>query len=133
MTILAVYILRGFRFNPPQMTTSIQLNSTMDELDTDHFSVRYLKFKPTLRPIPKPTYRSRDADILPAAPSHWARTRAKEKVPYKTLAEALTARSSLTRKRGARFRHLRPYKIHGVWFLTKMSKGQVRHFAAALR
>jgi len=33
MTKLSVYSLRGFRFNTPQMTTSIKLNGTMDELD----------------------------------------------------------------------------------------------------
>ncbi|MEY4298852.1 MAG: hypothetical protein RIR25_88 [Verrucomicrobiota bacterium] len=68
-----------------------------------------------------------------SSPDLWVSSREKDKIEYRTLAKALAARSRMTRKRGARFRHLRPYKIHGVWFLTKMSKGQVRQFAAGLR
>jgi hypothetical protein len=55
--------------------------------------------------------------------------RAKAKIHYPTLAEALQARSSMARKRGRRCKRLRPYQVRGEWFLTKMTKGQVRSFA----
>lgn len=54
--------------------------------------------------------------------------RVREKSGYGTLAEALAARSSIARKRGGRFKNLRPYTSGGRWYLTKMSKGQMRSF-----
>lgn len=54
--------------------------------------------------------------------------RAKSKAEYPTLVAALAARSRMARKRGKRFRRLRPYRIGSSWLLTSMSKGQVRNF-----
>lgn len=64
---------------------------------------------------------------------YWSAIRSKPKTEYSTLAEALAARSSLARKRGKRFKRLRPYKSAGSWFLTKMRKGQVRDYAVCPR
>jgi len=47
-----------------------------------------------------------------------------DKIAYPTLGKALDARSHIVRKRGDRFRRLRPYRHRGSWFLTKMTKGQ---------
>ena len=55
-------------------------------------------------------------------------SRPKAKIHYATLADALRARSSMARQRGRRCKRLRPYKVQGEWFLTKMTKGQVRSF-----
>ena len=54
--------------------------------------------------------------------------RVREKSGYRSLAEALAARSSLARKRGKRFKTLRPYSSGGRWFLTKMAKSAVQKF-----
>jgi len=54
--------------------------------------------------------------------------RVREKAGYPTLAQALAARSSLARKRGKRFKSLRPYHSGGRWFLTKMAKSEVQKF-----
>lgn len=54
--------------------------------------------------------------------------RVREKAGYPTLAKALEARSSLARKRGKRFKNLRPYQSRGRWFLTKMAKSMVQKF-----
>ncbi len=47
-----------------------------------------------------------------------------DKIAYPTLGKALDARSHIVRKRGDRFRRLRPYRHRGFWFLTKMTKDQ---------
>jgi hypothetical protein len=54
--------------------------------------------------------------------------RVREKDGYDSLGEALAARSSLARKRGKRFKTLRPYQVNGRWFLTKMGKGQAKQY-----
>ena len=54
--------------------------------------------------------------------------RVREKAGYPTLAKALAARSSLAKKRGKRFKSLRPYQSRGRWFLTKMAKSEVQKF-----
>ena len=66
-------------------------------------------------------------------PDLWVSRREKDKIEYRSLAKALAARSSMARKRGKRFRRLRPYKIGSSWLLTKMSKGQVRNFPVCPR
>ncbi len=68
-----------------------------------------------------------------SAPNPWASSREKSKVEYPTLVAALAARSRLARKRGERFRHLRPYRVGSSWLLTKMTKGQVRNFRVCPR
>lgn len=60
-------------------------------------------------------------------------SREKDKIEYRSLAKALAARSSMARKRGKRHKRLRPYRVGPSWFLTKMSKGQVRHFPVCSR
>ena len=47
-----------------------------------------------------------------------------EKIGFSTLTQALSARSSIARCRGRRFRRLRLYRLHGCWFLTKMTRSQ---------
>lgn len=68
-----------------------------------------------------------------STPNPWASSREKSKIEYSTLAEALAARSSMARKRGKRFRRLRPYRVGSSWLLTKMTKGQVRNFPVCPR
>jgi len=65
----------------------------------------------------------------PIPPAKVGSARPKAKIHYATLADALRARSSMARKRGRRCKRLRPYKVQGEWFLTKMTKGQVHSFA----
>jgi len=50
--------------------------------------------------------------------------RQRAKSGYPTLAEALAARTSISRKKGKRFRALRPYQYEGRWYLTKFSRTQ---------
>ena len=53
--------------------------------------------------------------------------RAGDKTGYDTLVAALAARHVAAKTRGKRFAKLRPYKgIDGRWYLTKMSKGQLK-------
>jgi hypothetical protein len=54
--------------------------------------------------------------------------RVREKDGYDSLSEALAARSSIARKRGKRFKSLRPYQENGRWYLTKMGKGQAKQY-----
>lgn len=56
--------------------------------------------------------------------------RVREKDGYDSLGEALAARSSIARKRGKRFKNLRPYQVNGRWYLTKMGKGQAKTYFA---
>jgi hypothetical protein len=46
------------------------------------------------------------------------------KIGFSTLAQALSARSSIAQNRGKRFRRLRLYRQNGSWFLTKMTRSQ---------
>ena len=57
------------------------------------------------------------------------------KKPYRTPGDALRSRCQIARKWGNRFRRLRVYKDHaaGLWFLTKMTKGQCQGSAARRR
>lgn len=53
--------------------------------------------------------------------------RAGDKVGYDTLVAALAARHGIAKSRGKRFAKLRPYKgPDGRWYLTKMTKGQLK-------
>jgi hypothetical protein len=54
--------------------------------------------------------------------------RVHEKAAFTTLAEALHARSSMARRRGKRWRRLRPYQVNSSWYLTKMTKGQQEEY-----
>ena len=57
------------------------------------------------------------------------------KKPYRTSGDAFRCRCQIARKRGNRFRRLRIHRDHtvGLWFLTKMTKGQYQGSAARRR
>jgi len=53
--------------------------------------------------------------------------RSGDKIAYESLVAALAARYRIAKVRGKRFAKLRPYKGEdGMWYLTKMSKGQLK-------
>ena len=57
------------------------------------------------------------------------------KKAYRTSGDAFRSRCRIARRWGNRFRRLRVYKDHtvGLWFLTKMTKGQYQGSAARRR
>ncbi len=67
------------------------------------------------------------------AAKHETNSLAAGKKPYRTSGDAWRSRCRIARKWGNRFGRLRPYKEGGLWFLTKMTKGQYQGSAARRR
>jgi hypothetical protein len=98
---------------------------------TDHLDL--IVSTPTGSMLPKAA-RSRKRRRKLAA-KHETNSLAAGKKPYRTPGDAFRSRCRIARKWGNRFRRLRVYKDHavGLWFLTKMTKGQFQGSAARRR
>jgi hypothetical protein len=96
---------------------------------TDHLN-RTTPIHTNLSPSKKARDRKRRRKL---AAKHETISLAAGKKPYRTVGDALKSRSRIARQWGNRFRQLRPYKEGGLWFLTKVTKGQYQGSAARRR